>query len=131
MQRLLRLAVRESQLREREWWMGLPALQEAALGSRKMQALGFIYAGGFVVTMIALYTRVGFPAVKPDWREFLLPNLPWLGLMLFKAWAWPVTLGIWLYNGRQPTAWTAVTKLDGREVRAIKRTSSMRTIQAP
>jgi len=96
-----------------------------------MQALGFIYAGGFVVAMIALYVRVGFPAVKPDWREFLLPNLPWFALMLFKAWAWPVTLGIWLYNGRQPSVWRAVTQLDGREVRAIKRTSSMRTIQAP
>jgi uncharacterized membrane protein YoaK (UPF0700 family) len=96
-----------------------------------MQALGFIYAGGFVVAMIALYVRVGFPAIKEDWLEFLLPNLPWFALMLFKAWAWPVTLGIWVYNGRQPSAWTAVTKLDGREVRAIKRTSSMRTIQAP
>lgn len=34
-----------------------------------MQALGFIYAGGFVVAMIALYVRVGFPAVDQDWRD--------------------------------------------------------------
>lgn len=60
-----------------------------------MQALGFIYAGGFVVAMIALYVRVGFPPIKEDWLEFLLPNLPWFALMLFKAWAWPVTVGIW------------------------------------
>lgn len=93
-------------------------------------ALGFIYAGGFVVAMIALYVRVGFPSVKPDWREFLLPNLPWFGLMVLKAWAWPVTLGVWLYKGRQPSVWKAVTHLDGREVRAIKRTGSVASIEA-
>jgi hypothetical protein len=87
-----------------------------------MQAVGFIYAGGFVVTLITLYVRAGFPGIKQDWRQFLLPNLPWFGLMGLKAWAWPVTLGIWFYNGRGPSAWEAVTEMDGREVRAIRRT---------
>lgn len=91
-----------------------------------MQALGFIYAGGFVAAMIALYYRVGFPEIKQNWREFLLPNLPWFGLMLIKAWGWPATLAIWIYNGRKPTAWKAVTEINGREVRAIKRTSHVR-----
>jgi hypothetical protein len=91
-----------------------------------MQALGFIYAGGFVVALITLYVRVGFPAIKQDWIEFLIPNFLWFGLMIVKAWAWPITLAIWFYNGRKPSAWKAVTEINGREVRAIRRADGLR-----
>jgi hypothetical protein len=85
------------------------------------QALGFIYAGGFVVAFIVLYVRVGFPGMKQNWQEFLIPNLPWFGLMAIKAWAWPITLAHWFYKGQGPSAWEAVTEVDGREVRRIRR----------
>lgn len=83
--------------------------------------LGFGYLAGFVITWVILYQRVGFPGVDADWREFLIPNLPWFGLMVAKFWFWPVTLTAWLLDGRGPSRWRAVTQLDGRPVRKIVR----------
>lgn len=85
-----------------------------------MDAFGIIYASGFVVAWIALYVRAEFPP-QGGWLEFWLPNWWWFGLMALKMWAWPVTLGHWLYNGCKPSQWKAVTKLEGREVRRIVR----------
>ncbi len=87
-------------------------------------AVGLIYLGGFIVTWIILYHRAGFPNVKPDWREFLLPNIPWFGLMVLKFWFWPLTLVVWLVNGRGPSRWEAVTEIGGRPARRIVRLPS-------
>jgi hypothetical protein len=84
-------------------------------------AVGLIYFAGFIVTWVVLYHRAGFPEVQPDWREFLLPNLPWFGLMSLKFLFWPVTLASWFLTGRGPSPWRAVTEIDGRPARRIVR----------
>jgi hypothetical protein len=84
-------------------------------------AVGFSYLIGIAVTWVILYQRAGFPEVHADWREFLLPNLPWFGLMILKFWFWPVTFAAWLIDGREPSRWRAVTQLNGRPVRKIMR----------
>ena len=83
--------------------------------------VAIVYLVGFIASWIVLYHRAGFPDVKPDWREFLIPNLPWFALMIAKFWLWPVTLGVWLLTGRGPSRWRAVTELNGRPARAIVR----------
>lgn len=88
-----------------------------------MEAFGFLYAGGFFVTWIVLYLRADFPPQR-GWLEFFLPNLWWFGLMVLKMYAWPLTLGHWLYNGRPPSRWKAVTRLNGRETRKIVRVAA-------
>jgi hypothetical protein len=82
--------------------------------------LAGIYCIGFFSTYGVLYVRAGFPG-GPDWREFLIPNFPWFMLMGLKAMGWPLVLGHWFANGRQGSAWEAVTRADGREVRRIRR----------
>jgi hypothetical protein len=83
---------------------------------------GITYSVGIVVTWIALYNRAGFPAIAPNWREFLASNPGFFVLMATKMFFWPATLGIWLASGRGPSAWEAVTQIDGREVRRLQRT---------
>jgi hypothetical protein len=65
-----------------------------------MEALGFVYLGGFIVAWIVLYHRVGFPDVKPDWREFVLAHPTgfggWAVATIAKTWFWPATLILWL-----------------------------------
>lgn len=85
---------------------------------------GFGYLAGFAITWVVLYQRVGFPDVDADWREFLIPNLGWFALFIAKFWFWPVTLAAWLIEGRQPSRWRAVTKLNGRPVRRIVRVTT-------
>lgn len=82
-------------------------------------AIGFW--GGFLPSMIAQYVRTGFPDTDADWREFLISNAWWFALMLGKAVLWPITLGVWLYQGRPGTQWRAVTEIRGRPVRRIVR----------
>lgn len=83
--------------------------------------LGFGYLAGFVVTWVVLYRRAGFAGIDADWREFLIPNLPWFALFVLKFWFWPATLAAWLVEGRQPSRWRAVTELEGRPARKIVR----------
>lgn len=85
-----------------------------------MDAFAGIYAIGFFISWAVLYMRADFPP-GGGWLEFWLPNFWWFVLMILKAWAWPVTLGHWYYNGCRPSQWKAVTRLDGREVRQIVR----------
>jgi hypothetical protein len=59
--------------------------------------------------------------MEPDWREFLIPNIPWFILMVFKFWFWPLALAAWLATGRGPSRWQAVTSIDGRPARRIVR----------
>lgn len=82
------------------------------------------YLVGFVIAWVILYQRVGFPGVKADWREFLIPNLFWFVLFGLKFMFWPVTLVVWLIDGRQPSRWRAVTELEGRPARKIVRVST-------
>jgi hypothetical protein len=79
---------------------------------------GILYWVGLIITWIALYQRVDFPS---NWREFYLSNIGWFSVMSLKIVAWPITFGHWLYMGRRPSQWKAVTKLEGREVRKIVR----------
>jgi hypothetical protein len=83
-------------------------------------AFAIVYDIGLIVTWIGLYLAVGFPA-RGGWLEFVRPNLGWFGLMAVKIVAWPVTVGHWLYHGRRPSRWKAITTLEGREVRRIVR----------
>jgi hypothetical protein len=86
--------------------------------------LGLSYLAGFVITWVVLYQRAGFPAVPADWREFLIPNLFWFVLFVFKFWFWPATLVVWLIEGRPPSRWRAVTELEGRPARKIVRVTT-------
>jgi hypothetical protein len=82
---------------------------------------GFAYLAGFVVTWVVLYQRAGFPEVDADWREFLIPNLPWFVFFVVKFLFWPATLAAWLVEGRPPSRWRAVTELEGHPARRIIR----------
>ncbi|MDQ1686223.1 MAG: hypothetical protein QOC82_2960 [Frankiaceae bacterium] len=91
-----------------------------------MMALLLAYDAVAVAAWILLYHRAGFPDVRTkhnvDWREFLLPNLPWFFLLLLKIMFWPAPLAVWLVNGRpKESAWRAVTEVEGRPVRRIVR----------
>jgi hypothetical protein len=86
-----------------------------------------IWLIGVVVSAIVLHYRVGFPDVRlserVDWREFLIPNIPWFALNLLKMWFWPVTLAAWLVQGMRKSRWRAVTSVNGRPTRRIIRVS--------
>ena len=90
-----------------------------------MEALGFVYLGGFIIAWIVLYHRVGFPDVQSDWREFILGHPTgfggWALATIAKAWFWPATLAIWLATGSPASRWKAVEEIDGRETRRILR----------
>jgi len=88
-----------------------------------LEVLVLIYFIGFIVAWIVLYQRAGFPDVEPDWREFLIPNIPWFFLMVIKFMYWPITLVVWLLTGMGASRWRAVTELDGRPARKIVRVS--------
>jgi hypothetical protein len=82
---------------------------------------------GLLVGPPVLYFRSGLGAVKRkegvDWREFFMPDLGFFLLMVGKAPAWPVTLGVWVARGKpRESAWQAVTVIDGRPVRRMVRT---------
>ena len=53
-----------------------------------MLAFAVVYDVGLIITWIALYQRAEFPS-GGRWLEFLIPNLPWFGLMMLKICAWP------------------------------------------
>lgn len=89
-----------------------------------MPTVAILYDIGLIVTWVALYLRADFPSGNRSWLEFLLPNLGWFGLMMVKILAWPITAGHWLYRGRGPSTWKAITNLNGREVRMIVRVTS-------
>jgi hypothetical protein len=79
---------------------------------------------GLLVALPVLYHRAGLNRAKHpgvDWREFLAPNLPWFFLLGAKSLFWPVTVVVWVLQGRPGTAWTAITSYEGRPVRQIVR----------
>jgi hypothetical protein len=82
---------------------------------------------GLIATWIQCYRRVGFGEIKRehgiDWREFLIPNLPWFLLTVAKVFFWPVTVVAWFVLGRPAETWRALVEENGREVRAIRRTA--------
>lgn len=88
-----------------------------------MTGLATVYCVAGIITWICLYQAVGFPS-GGGWLEFVIPNLWWFGLFYLKLVGWPLTAAHWLYFGRRPSRWTAVTNLHGREVRAIMRTQA-------
>lgn len=79
---------------------------------------GFIYLIGFVATWNVLKARAQFPT---SWLEFYIPNIGWFTMFSLKVFAWPLVLVHWLAQGRRPSQWRAVTKLEGRNVRKIVR----------
>lgn len=77
---------------------------------------------GLIISIPLHAVRAGLGKVEPSWREYLIPNLPWFGLVLAKAIAWPGVLAHWITRGCPPAPWQAVTRLpDGRDVRKIVR----------
>jgi hypothetical protein len=83
---------------------------------------------GFIIAWVQVYRRAGFPDIKQregiDWREFLIPNIPWFVMTVFKVWFWFVPFGLWLAQGRPGSPWRAVTEVNGRPARRIIRVAS-------
>jgi hypothetical protein len=89
-----------------------------------LKDLWVIWWFGIFASLVVLWLRAGLTKTQTgvDWRQFLLPNLEWLFVYyLLKSAAWPVVLGRWVRHGRPSTPWRAVTRQNGREVRAIVR----------
>lgn len=88
-------------------------------------ALVIVYWGGFFITWFALYRRVGFPDIAPDWREFILAHPTgfggWALATTAKVLFWPITLAAWIATGRPASRWRAVDQIDGHETRRILR----------
>lgn len=79
------------------------------------------WVGVFVATAV-LYVRVGFDRTDADWRQFLIPNLPWFGLRLLQIIGWPFTLAYWAITGFPKSPWKAIEQdQQGRPVRRIER----------
>ncbi len=94
-----------------------------------MYGLLVLYDIGMVVAWVVLYNRVGFPRVRHesdvDWREFLLPNLPWFALFIGKGFLWPIPVIMWFANGQpKESAWRAVSEINGRPARRIVRSGA-------
>lgn len=74
-----------------------------------MQALGYIWAAGWLASIFVFYSRVGSPRVRDGWRshwlELLMRNFGWLVSTVAKAYVWPLVLVAWLVQGRQPSRW--------------------------
>lgn len=87
--------------------------------------LGWIHLGGIVAAWFVLYSRSGLRDVKArhgvDWREFLLPNIPYFLLMWAKCLVWEVVLIVWLATGRPESPWRAAVEIDGRPARTLVR----------
>jgi hypothetical protein len=85
-----------------------------------------LFWAGPLIGIPTLYFRSGLGRVKReqhiDWLEFLLPNLGFFLLLIVKALVWPVTLAVWLSQGRPESPWTAVTEIEGRPARKFRRT---------
>lgn len=77
------------------------------------------------VSGYVLLGRAGFWEIKAkagvDWREFLLGNPLFFVILWGKAVLWPVVFVTWLVQGQPDSPWTATTRLNGREVRAVLR----------
>lgn len=90
-----------------------------------MQYIGFANLAGFIVSWFVYYHRSGLAAVKAqegiDWRQFLLPNLPFFLLYWAKMFVWPLVLVYWAVTGFKPSPWRATTDIDGVEVRKLLR----------
>lgn len=93
--------------------------------------LALINLAGIVASSIIYNHRAGFPRIKAetgiDWREFILPNLAWMGLTLLKCFGWWVVLIVWVMQGRPPAPWQATTMQNGHEVRAVRRVDGHRS----
>ncbi|WP_327002125.1 hypothetical protein OHA72_44460 [Dactylosporangium sp. NBC_01737] len=83
---------------------------------------------GIIGSGLVYLNRARFQDTGLNWREFLLPNLPWMLMTLGKMLVWWAVLIAWLARGMPPSPWRAVTEdSHGREVRAIVR---VRTVAA-
>ncbi|MET7426551.1 hypothetical protein [Dactylosporangium sp. NPDC005555] len=78
---------------------------------------------GILASGLVYLHRARFQETGLNWREFLLPNLPWMLMTLGKMLVWWAVLVVWLGRGMPTSPWRAVTEdATGREVRAIVRT---------
>jgi len=87
--------------------------------------LGLANLVGVVSSWFVYYNRAGLADVKAregiDWRQFLLPNLPWFVMTRAKCLFWELILVVWLLQGVPPSRWKALTSRDGQPTRAIVR----------
>lgn len=83
------------------------------------------YDIGLVVAFFVFGARAGFGKVGPNFREFLIPNPLFFAQLVGKSFTWPLVLGYWLYQGSPPSPWRAVTEINGREARAVRRTAQL------
>lgn len=86
--------------------------------------LGCTNVIGILGSGLVYLERAGFRDTGTNWREFLLPNLPWMLMTLGKMLIWWAVLIFWLATGARNSPWRAITSDEnGREVRAIVRAS--------
>jgi len=80
---------------------------------------------GVLVSWLVYTNRAGLSDIKHkqgiDWREFLVPNVPYFALQLGKQLIWPVVLVVWLARGRPASPWVAKTQIGKYEVRKVIR----------
>jgi hypothetical protein len=89
-----------------------------------IEFLGFANVIGLFVSGPVYVYRAGFRDTGHDWREFAIPNIPWMFMTAGKCVVWWAVLITWLAQGRPSSPWKAITRDDsGREVRAIIRVS--------
>ncbi|GAA3455732.1 hypothetical protein [Dactylosporangium matsuzakiense] len=83
---------------------------------------------GILGSGLVYLNRARFGDTGLNWREFLLPNLPWMLMTLGKMLVWRAVLIVWLARGMPQSPWRAVTRDDtGREVRAVVRVGAAAT----
>lgn len=94
---------------------------------RFLQVVDCSYIIGIFASWFVYHSRAGFSKLQgTDWREFLLPNLPWFLLMWGKCLAWLPVLIVWCCTGMRSSPWKAVTDIEGRPVRSIIRIGTSR-----
>ncbi|GDY33027.1 hypothetical protein [Gandjariella thermophila] len=93
--------------------------------------LGLVYLAGIVTSGLVYLQRAGFGELKSregvDWREFLLPNIPYFALTLAKMFVWPAVLLFWLVMKMPRSPWRAITDDHGRAVRRVTRVGGANT----
>lgn len=76
-----------------------------------------VFASGPVYLYRARFSETGH-----NWREFAIPNIPWMLMTGGKCVVWWAVLVTWLARGMPPSPWKAISRDGrGREVREIVR----------
>jgi hypothetical protein len=85
--------------------------------------IGLFYFAGWLGSVVVQRQRAGLSQRGRISLETALTSLPWFATSCAKMVAWPVVLGVWLYQDKPESPWHAVTSANGGSLRVQRVTA--------